>query len=108
MIINLLGNAFKFTPKGGTITLGATVEAQNRVRIFVRDTGIGIPEKNLESIFEKFGQVDNYLQKSTAGTGLGLYISSIIIARTGGKLDVKSTVGEGSEFSFILDTLRKI
>lgn len=108
MIINLLGNAFKFTPRGGTITLGAIVEPEYRVRLFVRDTGIGVPEENLESIFEKFGQVDNYLQKSTAGTGLGLYISSIIVTRTGGKLEVQSKVGEGSEFSFVLDTLRKV
>ncbi len=68
----------------------------------VQDTGIGIPKDRLETIFEKFGQVENYLQKSAGGTGLGLYICQNIVERFDSSISIKSEEGKGSTFFFRL------
>ena len=104
VLINLLGNAVKFTPKDGKI--GFRVEKKDRrdgqtfVKFSIRDTGVGIPEDALGNIFEAFEQVDSKVSRQYAGTGLGLAISSRIVKLFGGRIDVASRVGEGSEFSF--------
>ena len=72
------------------------------------DTGIGIPPEHLSSIFEKFKQVDNYLQKSVNGTGLGLYICKKILAHFDSDLRVKSIEGKGSTFYFSIATCTDI
>lgn len=98
VLINILGNAIKFTESGG---VNIAVEKQEKfVRIEVSDTGIGIPENKLEMIFEAFSQVDTSTTRKTGGTGLGLPISRRLIELQGGKLWAESTgvPGEGSKF----------
>jgi signal transduction histidine kinase len=98
---NLLGNAVKFTGRGGRITL--RVEPQpDWVRVEVRDTGIGIAPEYLERIFERFYQVDGTATRRRGGIGLGLAICKLIVEVHGGRIGVESTVGEGSCFYFAL------
>lgn len=97
---NLLQNALRYTEKG-EITLGVVEENKN-VRVFVRDTGIGIPEEYQNRIFERFFRVDKARSKEIGGSGLGLAISKHIIEAHGSSIEVKSKPGEGSEFSFRL------
>lgn len=99
VLINLLANALKFTNPGGTITL--RLSSKKGYLLFeVVDTGIGIPKEHLLNIFEKFKQVNNYLQKSVSGTGLGLYICKKILSHFRSDLFVESTEGVGSTFYF--------
>ena len=72
--------------------------------VAVRDSGVGIPEDELEQIFEKFYRVDNRLTHATSGAGLGLHICKLIVEAHGGHIWAKSNVGEGSTFSFSLPT----
>ncbi|MBP7867911.1 MAG: hypothetical protein KA419_18435 [Acidobacteria bacterium] len=104
VVINLVSNAVKFTPEGGTITVGAeaTGEQASAVRIFVTDTGPGIPPEDLERVFEKFHQVDGGRTGLMKGTGLGLSISRMIVEHHGGTLGVESVPGQGSTFRFTL------
>ena len=104
VLINLLGNAVKFTPECGKIEF--RVEKKERrdgrtlVRFSVHDTGIGIPDEALETVFQAFEQVDGKMTRQYGGTGLGLAISARIVQLFGGEINVQSKVGEGSEFSF--------
>ncbi|HEU4722402.1 MAG TPA: HAMP domain-containing sensor histidine kinase, partial [Gemmatimonadaceae bacterium] len=98
VLINLLGNAVKFTPSGGRITLSATSDG-DLVRLHVRDTGIGIEPAMLGSIFEPFVQLEPALTRTTEGAGLGLAISRELTRGMGGDLGVSSTPGEGSTFT---------
>ncbi|MDR1921307.1 MAG: response regulator, partial [Candidatus Adiutrix sp.] len=106
VLINLLGNAVKFTPELGRIEF--RIERKERrdgrslVEFVVSDTGIGISEKALSSIFQPFEQGGGRITRQYGGTGLGLTISRHIVKIFGGDIDVKSKVGEGSEFSFAL------
>jgi signal transduction histidine kinase len=94
---NLLSNAFKFTPKGGTVELTlAPVEAGVQMR--VHDTGAGIPPEQLHRIFEKFYQADNQSSARAAGTGLGLAIAKQIVEAHGGAIRCESTLGVGTTF----------
>jgi two-component system phosphate regulon sensor histidine kinase PhoR len=102
-LINLLDNAVKYTPEGGTITIEA-VAAGDGVRIVVTDTGIGIPPKELPRIFERFYRVDRARSREQGGTGLGLAIVKHIAEAHGGHIAVDSTVGHGSTFSLFLPT----
>ncbi|MFZ1537805.1 MAG: ATP-binding protein [Chromatiaceae bacterium] len=103
MLINLLGNAVKFTPEGGTIGLNVLGEAdQRQVRIRVWDTGIGIPADQLERLFKPFVQVDNRLSRQHGGTGLGLALAYGMAQLHGGTIEVGSEVGKGSHFDLIL------
>src|SRR5262245_37448251 len=95
---NLVGNAVRYTPKGGSITVGAEVK-NGTVRFTVADTGSGIPQEYQERIFEKFFQVPNSERK---GTGLGLYIAKEIVRGHGGDIGVESEPGKGSTFWFTL------
>jgi signal transduction histidine kinase/CheY-like chemotaxis protein/HPt (histidine-containing phosphotransfer) domain-containing protein len=103
VLINLLGNAIKFTPEGGRVELGldAVVEGEGiRVSARVDDTGIGIPRERQERIFEAFSQGDPSISGRFGGTGLGLSISSRIVKLMGGSISVESEPGKGSRFSF--------
>lgn len=106
VLANLLSNALKFTDPGDTIRLSIGVllreEGTVNVRFSVKDTGAGIHEEDLERIFVSFEQASGN-RLNAQGTGLGLAISSNLVRLMGGKLDVKSVAGEGSEFFFILD-----
>jgi signal transduction histidine kinase/HPt (histidine-containing phosphotransfer) domain-containing protein/ActR/RegA family two-component response regulator len=105
VLLNLVGNAVKFTPQG-TVTLAAAVEDENahelRLKFTVTDTGIGIPEERRAELFEAFTQVDSSSTRSQGGSGLGLAISARLVALMGGRLEVESIVGEGSCFWFSL------
>jgi PAS domain S-box-containing protein len=103
VLVNLVGNAVKFTEKG-EVAIRAEIESLNDSRVFVRfavsDTGIGIPPDSLEKLFEPFTQVDGSSTRAHGGTGLGLAISSRLVRLMGGHLEVASTPGAGSTFSF--------
>ncbi len=100
VLVNLLGNALKFTPQGQVRLIVRT--SATGVVFAVEDTGIGIAPENLETIFERYAQGDEHTQKQFGGTGLGLTISRKLVGLLGGKLQVSSRVGEGSRFWFEL------
>lgn len=100
VLINLIQNAIKYTEKGGVQI--SVEEEKKSVTIKVKDTGIGIPEDQLNRIFERFYRVDKARSRAVGGTGLGLSIVKHIIEAHDSKVEVKSTVGVGSEFSFRL------
>jgi two-component system sensor histidine kinase/response regulator len=104
ILTNLVGNAIKFTPEGGEISVSAKPleEGEHMVAISVRDSGIGIPGDQLEKIFEKFHQVEDSLRRSITGTGLGLAITKGLVEAHHGKIWVESEVGKGSTFTFTL------
>jgi signal transduction histidine kinase len=100
---NLLGNAIKFSPNGGTITISiqdgdqAGTEAESLV-VAIHDTGIGIPADKLEKVFERFYQVDGSTTRRFGGTGLGLAIAKEIVTAHNGRIWAESTLGQGSTF----------
>jgi signal transduction histidine kinase len=95
---NLLSNAFKFTPRDGTVNLEVNAEHQ-QVFIAVRDTGVGIEPEQLPRIFDKFFQADNQAQAATKGTGLGLAIAREIVEAHGGTISAESELGKGTTFT---------
>ncbi len=101
VFINLVGNAMKFTPVGGKITVAAE-DAGERLALSVSDTGIGISEKDLDKIFEEFYRVDNDVNQKVKGTGLGLALVKYIVEAHKGKLTASSTLGKGTTFAFTL------
>jgi len=106
VLLNLLGNAVKFTGQG-EVVLRVEIERSSpggvRLRFSVSDTGIGIPPEKHATIFEKFAQADTGTTRTHGGTGLGLAISSRLVALMGGSLQVESEPGRGSTFFFTLD-----
>jgi signal transduction histidine kinase len=104
-LTNLLSNAIKFSTTDGTVWLTAEGKANTEVLFSVRDQGQGIPSDKLESIFERFQQVDSSDSRRKGGTGLGLTICRKIIEQHEGKIWAESTLGEGSTFSFTLPLL---
>jgi signal transduction histidine kinase len=100
ILTNLLGNAIKFT-KEGYVELGYSVGIDN-FTLFVKDTGIGIPEDKLEAVFDRFVQAHTTSDNEFEGTGLGLSISKLFAEILGGRLWVKSKIGEGSTFFLTL------
>jgi PAS domain S-box-containing protein len=101
VLLNLVGNAIKFTPEGGRVTV-RILAAPRRVRVEVADTGIGIAPEHLERLFEKFYQVNGGITREQGGTGLGLSIAKALVEAHGGTIDVESTPGVGSTFWFTL------
>lgn len=103
---NLISNALKFTPPGGTVTVNATMveKIEKEVKIFfsVVDTGIGVETEKLQSIFESFSQGDTATTRKYGGTGLGLSISKSIIGQMGGTIYLNSEPGKGSNFYFMV------
>jgi len=98
---NLLGNALKFTPPSGEVTMA--VEANDdRVRVAVSDTGPGIPREYRERVFEKFGQVEAVSRGQKLSTGLGLTFCRMAVEAHGGRIGVDSETGRGSTFWFVL------
>jgi signal transduction histidine kinase/DNA-binding response OmpR family regulator len=103
VILNLIGNALKFTSVGHIeITLSAQpgMDGGGMLCVRVSDTGIGIPEKTLPQLFDKFVQADTSISRRYGGTGLGLAISKQLVMLMGGSIEVKSIVGEGTSFRF--------
>ncbi len=106
VLMNLAGNAIKFTEKGGVTISLSVVKSNGRkksIRFSVKDTGIGIPADRIDKIFESFGQASSDTTRKYGGTGLGLTISKQLVEMHGGALHVKSKPGEGSEFYFIIE-----
>jgi len=100
-VLNLLTNAIKFTDSGGVV--GVTCEeTQDSVIVRVTDTGCGIAEDKLATIFEPFGQVDSGLTRTREGVGLGLAISRDLAQGMRGDLTVASVLGQGSTFTLTL------
>ena len=103
VLINLLGNAIRFTDEGEIAVRVRADEigsAQVKLHVTVRDTGIGIPEEEQERIFEAFSQADTSTTRRYGGTGLGLNISVHLVQSMGGEIWVESEVGKGSTFHF--------
>lgn len=98
VLMNLIGNALKFTPSGGRLTLGALASGDD-AEFFVRDTGPGIPADKVDAVFEKFKQLDRD-KAARAGYGLGLSICKKIVEIHGGRIWVESQEGKGSRFAF--------
>lgn len=101
VLVNLVNNAIKFTPDGGTIRVRARVDGED-LRCEVEDTGIGIAEADLKKLFKPFTQVDMSSTRKAGGTGLGLTISKSLIEAHGGRIGVVSKPGSGSTFWFTL------
>lgn len=111
VLINMVGNAVKFTEIGNVMVdidwrkVDAAGEDPQRlaISVAVHDTGIGIPADKVDSIFDKFNQVDGSSTRKHEGTGLGLAIASRLVELMGGRISVQSTLGEGSTFSFTIE-----
>jgi signal transduction histidine kinase len=101
VVLNLVGNAIKFTPAGGRVSVCLTVE-QDCVRVTVQDTGIGIGPTHLPHLFTKFYQVDPSMTREHGGTGLGLAIAKAMVEAHGGEIGAESRPGHGSTFWFTL------
>jgi len=104
VVLNIVGNAMKFTPIGGKVHVEINVESvleENIVLYFsIKDNGEGIPKDRIESLTEPFVQLDGSNTREFEGTGLGLAISKKLVELMGGELQIKSEIGEGSEFTF--------
>jgi signal transduction histidine kinase len=105
LIWNLVENAVRYTPAGGTVTLSLRRHGPV-AELTVSDTGIGIPPEHLPHIFERFYRVDTSRSRALGGTGLGLSIVRQIAEAHGGQVRVRSTVGEGSTFTVALPVSR--
>ncbi len=101
IVLNLLANAVKFTPAGGTIAIAAA-STEKEVLIHVRDSGVGIPSHRLEEVFQPFVQIHSPAPGGTRGTGLGLAISRELARAMGGGLSAQSSPGSGSTFTLSL------
>ena len=106
VLANLMSNACKFTDRGGSVWLSVTEskinENESKLRFSVKDTGVGINEKDIDRVFNSFEQAEGSNLRAP-GTGLGLSISSSLVSLMGGDLKVKSEPGKGSEFYFIIE-----
>jgi len=102
----LLENALRYSPQGGTVTVGARRTA-DRVEVRVADEGMGIPTAERERIFRKFYRAESAARDGAAGTGLGLFIAKELVTAMGGRIWVDSTEGEGSSFAFELPAARE-
>ena len=102
VLMNLIGNALKFTPTGGKVTIAVAKNSAAWMQISVTDTGPGIPAEEVNKVFGRFYQIGQAGTQKTQGTGLGLAISKALVEMHGGKIWVESEAGKGSTFSFTL------
>lgn len=108
VLVNLLGNAVKFTPPGGSIELAAVAdEVRGEVRVSVSDTGPGIPAEARARLFRPFVQLDARLAREHEGSGLGLVLADRLVALHGGRVDLESEPGRGSRFTVVLPWVRR-
>lgn len=104
VIINVISNSVRYTPDGGSIIIRA--RGGDTVSVAVEDTGIGIPEKDIPHLFDRFYRVDKGRSRAQGGTGLGLSIAREIVDRHNGRIDVESTLGEGTTVTVTLPAVR--
>jgi hypothetical protein len=102
ILMNLIGNAIKFTPQNGKVTVVLEKNGDAHVQISIADTGPGILPEESNKIFSKFYQVANIEKQKPKGSGLGLAISKALVEMHGGKIWVESELGKGSTFYFTL------
>ncbi len=111
ILINLLGNAVKFTEKGGTVSIDAALRTggdDDGIAIVVTDTGIGMAAEDIPCALMPFGQVDSALSRRHEGTGLGLPLTNSLIELHGGRLEIESTLGEGTAVTVFLPQVRLV
>ncbi|MCK5083158.1 MAG: ATP-binding protein, partial [Candidatus Omnitrophica bacterium] len=101
VLLNLIDNGIKYSQEKGSVTISSQ-EKDSFICINISDTGIGIPEEDIERIFERFYRVDKARSRQLGSTGLGLAIVKHIIQAHGGEVSVQSQLGKGSTFSFTL------
>ena len=101
VLVNLVSNALKFTPKGGRVEVSSARDG-GALRVTITDTGVGIPAEDLPYLFDKYEQARSRATRSEKGTGLGLYITRQLVELHGGEIGVRSEVGKGSTFSFTI------
>ena len=106
VVINIISNAIKYTDNGGSVTVYVGF-VYNDAYIKVKDNGQGIPEKDLEKIFERFYRVDKARARETGGTGLGLSIAKEILEQNDGRIDIKSELGKGTDVIIRIPTKQK-
>lgn len=102
-LVNLLGNAIKFTLEGGNAGIAAS-RLEKEIQVTVWDTGIGIAEKDMEKLFQPFQQIETTLARKFEGTGLGLFLTKSLVDMHGGRIWAESEVGKGSRFTFSIPT----
>jgi len=102
ILINLVDNAVKYTPKGGQVTVDGRVDDRGMVEVAVRDTGVGIPKADLPRLTERFYRVDKARSRDLGGTGLGLAIVKHLVLAHGGELDIQSELWKGTMVRFTL------
>jgi signal transduction histidine kinase len=108
VLLNLVTNSLKFTPAGGRITVSARFDPEDGLAVTVADTGIGIPEEDLERVMKPFEQVDSSLSRQHQGTGLGLPLVKAIMEMHGGRMRLKSTLGAGTAVTVVFPPERAI
>ena len=102
VLFNLVENAIKYGRNQGCVTIGGNEAAENKVELWVRDDGPGIPVESRDRVFERFYRVDRARSRETGGTGLGLSIVKHIVQAHGGEVWLKSDLGAGTTFHFTL------
>jgi signal transduction histidine kinase len=108
ILLNLLSNACKFTPAGGTISIGALSRLDGGLEIYVEDTGLGMDAKQIELAFSPYGQVDSKIARTHQGTGLGLPIARSMARLQGGDLIAHSVLGKGTRMTVMLTQSRVV
>jgi two-component system cell cycle sensor histidine kinase PleC len=108
ILLNLMSNAIKFTPTGGTVELIVGVPDDQTVVLAVKDSGVGIPEEDIDRIFRPFEQSMAHGMRGEAGTGLGLPLSRQLAELHGARISVESRVNEGSVFALVLPPERYV
>lgn len=101
IIINLMSNAVKYTPRGGEVTVTVDIVV-DKMRFSITDTGVGISPQKMEKLFERFERGEDTYSKEQEGTGIGLNLTQQLIELNGGRIGVESTVGQGSTFWFMI------
>lgn len=99
ILFNLLSNAFKFTPSGGTITLTLRPTAEGDIELTVADTGIGIAPEDIPKLMQPFVQLDNVYKRKTSGSGLGLAIVRSLVEKHGGTIAIDSALEKGTRIT---------
>jgi signal transduction histidine kinase len=106
VLVNLLANAIKFTPEGGSIEIDSDLTPEGDLSIFVRDTGKGIPREDLDRVLQPFGQVEDHLTRQNGGIGLGLPIAQALVKMHGGEVTLTSEVDIGTTVEVRLPAYR--